>query len=660
MPTLNYANTPSATKFGFPDVVRELRNMPHGVAGPAPRDMVERANPDVVWQMMDAKGREWDDYTGTLDAVTQTVNKLAMRRGIELSDDLNQAIADKFSLVAGLVGMDRQEGLISQTEQTAFTRLVLNFSDDEVRAYLGDELTNDLRQDASASDEIADKVESFFGRWERLRRVAVNRDAYEASRQSVRSAAAIAVDRQEYLESLGVKSPDGRFLAALTPFNILTLTTISPEGTDAVLRNASDVFDEAAIRFPRLAEEMPDEILTIILRRGGSGTRQKFNKERLFAYLQKRQAALESTGDAHVAARLVGGKTVDDVWEHGQNAMYRARWSRSHHYRDSAKQLGGEHFAVEEFGPDLVQQMLGVVEKRDMGYDAMGAIDAVTGIVSNVKQFTTRGIFAEIDQGLADDLRRGISTRTAESMFVLNQRLGGDKDIDKPVKALDKLQEWSGGTVEMLEHGVPIKVHEAGDTMLFHFVNPATGEKYPGAIELTTHGKMPEDATERERYIKEGKGARISITYDEERRSEALSLKGAVRRRAMNGRLDKSTYFMSTGIVDPDAEHAEVSFDIGSAHADGASRVVAEVIGEARKIRGGYSYEEAKKLGLGPYTYDLIDQKRGDREVFADYVRALANKLIGRQEIYERARARRGMATMAIRATNTGSGKTAA
>jgi len=88
--------------------------------------------------------------------------------------------------------------------------------------------------------------------------------------------------------------------------------------------------------------------------------------------------------------------------------------------------------------------------------------------------------------------------------------------------------------------------------------------------------------------------------------------------------------------------------------------VVAEVIGEARKIRGGYSYEEAKKLGLGPYTYDLIDQKRGDREVFADYVRALANKLIGRQEIYERARARRGMATMAIRATNTGSGKTAA
>lgn len=311
-----------------------------------------------------------------------------------------------------------------------------------------------------------------------------------------------------------------------------------------------------------------------------------------------------------------------------------------------------EAFFAVEFGDDLGNEVLHLAEHHS-GVETLRVAENITSIMHNSRTFTTEGMFAQVDSDLADDIRRGISTRTAEVMYALNQRLAKGKTIEAPAEALAKLQEWSSGVAMMLQKGIPQKVQEAGDTQLFHFIDPDTGETLPGAIELTGRGKMPEDATARERYIKEGKGARISITYDADHPQEALSLDGSVRRKAMNGRLDKSTYFVETGKIDPDAEWAEVSFDIGSAHADGAPKLVADVIGEARAIRGGHSGRHAKKLGLGAYTYDIIDQRHGQRDVFSGFVKRFGDMLLARERQYRKQRVRRGMATTATRVANT-------
>lgn len=292
--------------------------------------------------------------------------------------------------------------------------------------------------------------------------------------------------------------------------------------------------------------------------------------------------------------------------------------------KKSAEQLGeagnihfAEAFLATEFGDDLGEQIIAAAESGNNKRSEV--LHMTRGILENVHSFTREGVFAQIDSGLADDVRRGISTRTAEVLYAFNQRVEKGKDSDKVLRALRKLEEWSRGVAEMLRDGIPQKVQQTGDTKLYHFIDPRTGEKYAGAVELTAFGKFKEDATAREQYVKEGRGARISLTYDESNSSAALSLYGTTRRSAMNGRFDKSVYSEQKGTHEPDAENAEVSFDIASEHAPAGSesRTVAEVIAEGSAIR---ETGHGRKGGKGNYTYDIINQKHGNRDTFASYV----------------------------------------
>lgn len=294
------------------------------------------------------------------------------------------------------------------------------------------------------------------------------------------------------------------------------------------------------------------------------------------------------------------------------------------------KVVFAEAFLATEFGDDLGEQILQLAERGSENEMAIEQLGKVVNILKNVKRFTTGGILAEVDASMADDIRRGISTRTSEALYALNQRLTKGKNIDKPLAALAKVDEWANGVAEMLQRGAPQKVQETGDTKLYHFINPETGQKYPGAVELTTHGKFAEDATARERYVKEGRGARASFTYDADATELALSLKGSERRMAMNGRLDKSVYNARTKQSEPDAEKAEVSFDIASEHtpANSDSRIVAEVIAEGSAIR---DTGNGRKGGAGNFTYDIIGQHYGKRDVFAGSVIALGDILDQRE-----------------------------
>ena len=94
----------------------------------------------------------------------------------------------------------------------------------------------------------------------------------------------------------------------------------------------------------------------------------------------------------------------------------------------------------------------------------------------------------------------------------------------------------------------------------------------------------------------------------------------------MNGRLDKSTFNAKTNKIEPNAEHAEVSFDIASAHATGNPKIIAQCIAEARCIREGTDFA-ANGQKFGPYTYDIINQSYGQRETFASAVRRLVELL---------------------------------
>jgi hypothetical protein len=249
---------------------------------------------------------------------------------------------------------------------------------------------------------------------------------------------------------------------------------------------------------------------------------------------------------------------------------------------------------------------------------------------------------------LADDIRRGISTRTSEILYALNQRLDKGKPTEKIEIALAKLEEYTSGVAEMLQNGIPQKVQEAGGTKLYHFINPKTGQKYPGAVELTTNGKFAEEATARERYIKEGRGARGSFTYDEEQPHLALSLNGMVRRGAMNGRFDKSVYNIVTDESEPDAEHAEVSFDLASIHGakNSKSRMTAEAITEGSAIR---DTGHGNKGGAKNFTYDIIDQSWGQRDKFAGAIREFGDILDGR----EREHRGKKLAGQAVKYTHT-------
>lgn len=292
---------------------------------------------------------------------------------------------------------------------------------------------------------------------------------------------------------------------------------------------------------------------------------------------------------------------------------------------DSAmKPMVAEAFLATEFGDDLGEQILEFAEAHANG--SMETLGSVAEILTQVRRFTGDGIIGGVSPELADDIRRGISTRVSELLFTLNQRHERGKPTEAPERALRKLLEWSQGVARMLEGGVPEKVQQTGDTWLYHFRNPKTNQKYPGSLELTAFGKFTEDATPRERYVKEGRGARISINYDEENSNYALSLNGVMRRNSMNGRFDKSVYQARTGESVPDAEWAEVSFDIASTHSakDSDSYNIAAMISEASAIR---NTGNGRKGGSGNYTYDIIDQKHGQRDKFASYIHKMVDIL---------------------------------
>ena len=307
-----------------------------------------------------------------------------------------------------------------------------------------------------------------------------------------------------------------------------------------------------------------------------------------------------------------------------------------------------EVFLATEFGDDLGEQILTLAEHGGDDERTPDQLGRVLDILRSVSSFTTEGILHEVDPSLADDIRRGVSTRTSEVLYALNQRLEKGKPTEKIELSLAKLAEWAGGIAEMLQHGVPQRVQKAGDTKLYHFINPKTGQKYPGAVELTTNGKFAEEATARERYIKEGRGARGSFTYDEEQPHLALSLNGMVRRGAMNGRFDKSVYNIVTDESEPDAEHAEVSFDLASIHGakNSKSRMTAEAITEGSAIR---DTGHGNKGGAKNFTYDIIDQSWGQRDKFAGAIREFGDILDGR----EREHRGKKLAGQAVKYTHT-------
>lgn len=300
-----------------------------------------------------------------------------------------------------------------------------------------------------------------------------------------------------------------------------------------------------------------------------------------------------------------------------------------------------EAFLATEFGDDLGGQLLVLAEHSQNNPELSTQLGYVGNILGSVRTFTTEGTLAEVSPDLADDVRRGISTRTSEILYALNQRLDKNKPTGKIETALAKLDEWASGVATMLQNGIPQKVQETGDTKLYHFIDKEAGKKYPGAVELTTNGKFADAATPRERYVKEGRGARISLTYDTAQPEIALSLNGVKRRGAMNGRLDKSVYNITANQSEPDAEHAEVSFDIASIHGvkEGESRMVAEVIAEGSAIR---DTGNGNRGGAKNFTYDIIDQQWGGREKFAGAVYTLGDVLDSRERVHRRELLARG------------------
>ena len=173
----------------------------------------------------------------------------------------------------------------------------------------------------------------------------------------------------------------------------------------------------------------------------------------------------------------------------------------------------------------------------------------------------------DIDPVLADEIYRGVCTRISELLVEFDDRLKSENPKAWKVAqdAMNSIEEWSKGSYLMLVESVPRQVAQAGDTVLFHFDHPDLGG-LPGAVEVTKYGKKYEEMTIAERKLREGRGARLSISYDEANPNFALSLIGAERREALSGRFDKSAN------SDPSAIHAATSFDMFSQHAPKQSR----------------------------------------------------------------------------------------
>lgn len=303
--------------------------------------------------------------------------------------------------------------------------------------------------------------------------------------------------------------------------------------------------------------------------------------------------------------------------------------ARSKEHRDRLMQLVDngvvtkdniELFLALEFGSDFGIPIISIAEKTNAHNELIiqEVLVTIANILKNIDMLQA-DFMERIDVEWGANVRAGISTRISEILFEFDHRL--DSNNPKACRvveiALQSLLEWTNGAKKMLAESEPIVVAQEGDTMLFHFMHPNDG-LLPGAVECSPYGKDINNMSDKERQLKEGRGARLSITYDEQDIEAALSLKGAVRKRALNGRFDKSSTVKS-GKIDPDAEYSEVSFDVFSHHSSSRSKKAADIISSGRILRSGVA---------GSYTYDLIDQSWGEREKFADLIRKIQDYLI--------------------------------
>lgn len=287
------------------------------------------------------------------------------------------------------------------------------------------------------------------------------------------------------------------------------------------------------------------------------------------------------------------------------------------------KVMFAESFLALEFGDDFGEPLLDVIEKAgtERSLEVQRALIAITDSLRNIDMLKEE-FLAGINREWADSIRKGVSTRIAEVLYELSNRLDSPKSsaITSALDALESIREWSEGAYKMLVESEPIVVAQEGDTMLFHFMHPREG-LLPGAVECTSYGKSTDDMTPAEKKLKEGRGARFSITYDTKLKDAALSHDGKDRRKALNGRFDKSTYNSTTGVTDPSADEAEVSFDMFSHHSGGRSGAAATIISQGRAARTGEK---------GAYTYDIINQAWGNKEAFAGLVHLVQQQLLER------------------------------
>lgn len=615
----------------FSRVVEDMRDMPNGVTGPMPIDATEYADAEAIWRFSGNAARRLDDHTSVLDSVTSKVNKYLSRTNQAPSDELNREIAQKVSLVSDMldddidVRSDKQRKIPSKTERLAVEKMVLYFTEDEVRFYLGDEFTSGLQDAAGESREIADLVPRFFSKWERLRRVASDRNAIESSVQSVQAAATIASNKEEYLHNLGVTENVDEVAATLTPYNTLTLTTINPEAYDTVLLQAGRMFNRAATEFPALADEMPEEMMTTILRRGGSGKKGNVDEDKVFAYFARKQAALNRTGNRYIA-RSIGGDSPSEAAERAAAAEARGKQMyTSGRRREVAKRLQSKDFRAIEYGEDFSNTLMEIADSLP-GEELGKLLDTVYAIREKGAEFASS--FRSYDEKLEKEVQKAIGERVTEALYVAKYLAQTDGAVSAKVlgnRITVTSMEEVMDALNLIDMGLT-RITEAEQSGV---VTPSYDEENRSAWHLGTKGgvllQVKPRGEERGQYkhgVEHSEEAQINYSADVlSRDSEHVPVEIAHYRRryALSIRLDLEGILrdVNGGKVGFDATRDQLSaaLDLGSLRgsADNPNVRVARIVSLGNKLR---KRELQQGRSLGYHT--SLSPEYGQKDRFAD------------------------------------------
>lgn len=619
MPNKNQESSPATLNF---NIIVEGMSHSEGVRGPSPRGMTEYVDAERVWEHLSPEVQALDDKTGLLDGITSKVNKYLARIGAEPTEDLDGEVARKLSSIVALlyIGPDKK---LSKTEQDAIEKLTLNFSDEEARVYLGPEYI-DILQDNVEEEEIKSAIPSFFSQWERLRRVASDRGAYTNGVQSVRAAAEIARDRADYMNNLGITGSSDKFIDGLSPYNLLTLTTISPKSYDTALANAHTSFALAEQEFPELVHQMPEDVMTLILRRGGSGKKQAVDQSKLFAYLARKNAALERTGSRYVT-RFVGGATTEEAGKRSQAIVERGKVVKNRRYRTVVQELTTPYdFRAVDYGVDFSRTLAAIADKLP-SENVPPLLEKIRHIRQLGENFSEQ--FENVDGHIRGEIKRAIGERITEVLYVakhlaesdgeVSARVLGNRitveNIDEVMDALDLIETGLTRIVQAEQSGVVTASYDEENRSAWHL-----GPESDVLLQVKPYG---EKRGEYKRGIEHSEEAQINYSVDVTSRDGEyvpISIANHRRRYALSIRLDLEGILRDDngGKVGFDATRDQLtaSLDLGSLRgsADNPNVRVARIVSLGNKLR---KRELQQGRSLGYHT--SLSSEYGKKERFA-------------------------------------------